>query len=107
MLMADQDRLLRVMLQEEMGLRLEEHQHPLVQGLFAMVGVIFSVIVLLPFAVGFSSQSIIVCSTIFVGLMGGAFARIEKNDVIPALLWNGMLTAVTLVLVRTCMEIFF
>ena len=34
------------------------------------------------------------------------FAKLEKNDVIPAFLWNGMLAAVTLVLVRTCTEIF-
>ena len=105
-LMADQDRLLRVMLQEEMGLRLEENPHPLVQGLFATAGVVASVIVLLPFAIGCSSQVVMICSTVLVACMGSIFAKLEKNDVIPAFLWNGMLAAVTLVLVRTCTEIF-
>ncbi len=105
-LMADQDRLLRVMLQEEMGLRLEEEAHPLIQGVYATAGVLIAMLVLLPFAFGGSSQTVMIYTAAFVGTMGALFAKLEKNDVIPAFLWNGMLTAVTLVLVRTCMEVF-
>lgn len=105
-LMADQDRLLRVMLQEEMGLRLEEQSHPLIQGLCAAAGVVTSVVVLLPFSLGCSLQVLTVCAALFTACIGGLFAKLEKNDGISAFLWNGMLVAVTLVLVRTCMEIF-
>jgi len=38
-LMADENRLLTVMLEEELGLRLEEYEHPLRQGLGAFLGV--------------------------------------------------------------------
>ena len=38
-LMADENRLLTVMLEEELGLRLEEYEHPLKQGLGAFLGV--------------------------------------------------------------------
>jgi hypothetical protein len=99
-LMADQDRLLRVMLQEEMGVRLEEHPHPLVQGLFAVMGVAFSLLVLSPLAFGCSFSVVLVSVSILVGCMGGIFARLEKNDVIHAFFWNGMLAAVTLVLCK-------
>ena len=72
-----------------------------------MVGVVFAMVLVIPLALGFSSQVMMVCAMAFVGLMGGVCARLENNDVIPAFLWNGMFAAVTLVLVRTCMGIFF
>jgi len=105
-LMADQDRLLRVMLQEEMGFRLEEHQHPLVQGGFAAAGVLCSMILIIPSALGYSPYVMTVCAAAFIALMGGFFAWIENNDPIPAFLWNGMFAAVTLVLVHSCVGIF-
>lgn len=46
-LMADENRLLTVMLEEELGLRLEEYEHPLKQGLGAFFGVIIATIPLL------------------------------------------------------------
>jgi vacuolar iron transporter family protein len=104
-LMADQDRLLRVMLQEEMGFRLEEHTHPLVQGAFALFGVFFSLILLIPFLLGFSSQVVIACSFVFVGILGAAFARLEKNNGIAGFCWNFMMAGTAGMLTRTCMEI--
>jgi VIT1/CCC1 family predicted Fe2+/Mn2+ transporter len=105
-LMADQDRLLRVMLQEEMGFRIEEHPHPLIQGLMASLGVLFSMIVLIPLVFGLSVEVVLFSSALFVGVVGGVVALLEKNDVIPAIVWNGTLAAVTLVLIHACMEIF-
>ena len=46
-LMADGDRALRVMLEEEMGFRLEENEHPLIQGLGAAAGALFAAVCLL------------------------------------------------------------
>ena len=106
-LMADQDRLLRVMLQEEMGLRLEEHPHPLVQGAFASAGVFAAMVLVIPFALGISPHGMVAYSAAFVGVMGAICAHIEKNDCIPAFVWNGMFAAVTLILIHTCIGIFF
>lgn len=105
-LMADSDRLLRVMLQEEMGFRIQENPHPLIQGVMALAGVLFSLVVFIPFAFGFSVDVVLVFATLFIGVMGGIFARIEKNPVIPALVWNSMIAAVTLVLIHSCIGIF-
>jgi hypothetical protein len=41
-LMADDNRLLQVMIEEEMGLTLGQFEHPLKQGLFAGIGVLFT-----------------------------------------------------------------
>src|SRR5262249_53556095 len=46
-LMADGDRLLRVMVEEELGLTLESHEHPLKQAVGAGLGVLFSSILCL------------------------------------------------------------
>jgi hypothetical protein len=104
-LMADQDRLLTVMLQEEMGLRLEENPHPLLQGVSAAGGAVAAFLVLWPALVWLPMIWAAACCVVFVALMGGFFARKEKNAVLPALVWNGMIGGVGCVLVRTLMEI--
>lgn len=106
-LMADQDRLLRVMLQEEMGFRLEETAHPVIQGVCAFAGAISALLLLLPYAFGFGSEVVIGCSLVFIAIMGGVFARLENNKVIAGCCWNLMMAAVPYVVTRTCMEIFF
>jgi hypothetical protein len=104
-LMADQDRLLTVMLQEEMGLRLEENPHPLLQGLSAAAGAVASFMILTPALIWLPLSWAVVCCALVVALMGGYFAQKEKNAVLPALIWNGMIAGVGCVLVRTFMEI--
>lgn len=87
-LMADDDRLLRVMLEEELGMTLGVHEHPLKQGAFAGIG-------------AFAASAVIIAALFFGGLWAGvgagAFlialnsgvaARIEGNRVLEALLWN-------------------
>jgi vacuolar iron transporter family protein len=105
-LMADQDRLLTVMLQEEMGLRLEENPHPLLQGIGAAAGALASFLVLWPAVVWLPELWAVACCVVVVALLGGFFARKEKNAVLPAFVWNGMIAGVGCVLVRTFMEIF-
>ena len=103
-LMADQDRLLRVMLQEEMGFRLEEHPHPLIQGFLAFLGVVGSQILLLPLFLGWPSEVVIVSSFIFVGMLGAIFARLEGNKSIAGFCWNLMMAVTAGIVTRTCME---
>jgi hypothetical protein len=104
-LMADQDRLLTVMLQEEMGLRLEENPHPLLQGLSAACGAVAPFLILSPALIWLPTIWTVAACVVVVALMGGFFARKEKNAMIPAFVWNGMIGGVGCILVRTFMEI--
>jgi len=85
--MADGDRLLRVMLQEEMGFRLEENEHPLIQGLGAGIGALFGIVIpvlglYLCHGIGLVTGSIVVLmTTSFVA------ASFQKNRTIPAMIW--------------------
>ena len=104
-LMADQERLLRVMLQEEMGLRLEENPHPLLQGFFAACGALAPFVILWPAFVWLSLPWVVVGCVSFSAIMGGIFAYKERSAVLAAIVWNGMIGGVGCVLVRTCMEL--
>lgn len=87
-LMADNDRLLRVMLQEEMGFRLEENDHPLKQGLFAGLAVVFIAPLifgsfLFSYAAGFVATAFIAMGSWTYG------AYREKNRKLHAAIWGG------------------
>ncbi len=87
-LMADGDRLLRVMLEEELGFRLEENEHPLVQGLGAFIG---SSIALAATVLGylfFGSTGLLAASLVVLGVSGWISARMEKNNPFAAAIWN-------------------
>lgn len=87
-LMADDNRLLQVMLEEELGLNLESHEHPLKQALGAFLGVIGSALVLsfglfiLPY------WGVPLCACVVIGLSAGTTAQLEKNRPLPAIVWN-------------------
>lgn len=87
-LMADGDRLLRVMLQEEMGFRLEENEHPLVQGLGAAIGTIIATLVTITSFYFFDHFGLIFSALFILSLSAGFSAYREKNRVVHALIWN-------------------
>lgn len=105
-LMADQDRLLRVMLQEEMGYRLEEQHHPIIQGLWAGGGALVALSLLFIPAFGTHLFTSVACMTASMALLGAWFARLEKNPVIPAFFWNLMIGSICCIAVWIFMEIF-
>jgi vacuolar iron transporter family protein len=105
-LMADKDRLLKVMLQEEMGFKLEEHPHPLVQGSFASIGSSLSLLYILLFYLGFSVHFTIITSVCFISIVGALLAKFERNSMIPAMIWNASVTVVCVVVTRMCMNLF-
>jgi hypothetical protein len=87
-LMSDDNRLLRVMLEEELGLTLEAYEHPLKQSLGALCGVLFSAFLCLlglwaipGFGLPIAAALSIACAT-FIS------AKIEKNRIFPPLLWH-------------------
>lgn len=87
-LMADGDRLLRVMLEEEMGFRLEENEHPLIQGLGAGIGSFFAsaLIVLAYVFAGFTVS--LVTGAVVIGIAAYYYARLERNNTVSAVVWN-------------------
>jgi hypothetical protein len=87
-LMADGDRLLKVMIEEELGLTLEVHEHPLKQSVGAAVGVLAAgLIALVGFALG-STNGLYLASTFTIALSAYISAHTEGNQVIPAIIWN-------------------
>ena len=87
-LMADNDRLLRVMLEEEMGLKLEGHEHPLKQSLGAGVGGVVAALIVLAATLIFGLGGL-VCSTFLILAVAAAIsARYQKNKLLPAMIWN-------------------
>ncbi|SCC90887.1 Uncharacterized protein SCG7109_BN_00030 [Chlamydiales bacterium SCGC AG-110-M15] len=88
-LMADGDRLLRVMLEEEMGLKLECHEHPLKQGFGAGLGAFTAAIIIL-LALLFLPHplTLLITSLTSIAFAAGLSASYEKNRVISAVIWN-------------------
>jgi vacuolar iron transporter family protein len=87
-MMADGDRLLRVMLQEELGFRLEETEHPLIQGLGAALGALSAQLAL--FFAFFAFEKIgAICVTVLIVALASAIPTLrEKNRVIRSIVWN-------------------
>lgn len=87
-LMADDNRLLQVMLEEELGLSLESYEHPLKQAAGALVGVLGSAFILsfglfvLPF------WGAAACAALIIALAAGSSAQLQKNHPLPAIVWN-------------------
>lgn len=87
-LMADGDRLLRVMVEEELGLSLNVHEHPLRQGLGAGSGVLFVAVPLLLCFWLESAFGLYLISGILLGVSGYLSAVYQGNRPIPAIIWN-------------------
>jgi hypothetical protein len=87
-LMADDNRLLQVMLEEELGLSLESYEHPLKQAAGAFIGVVGAAFVMsfgfffLPF------WGVAACATLIIALSAGTSAQLEKNHSLSAMIWN-------------------
>ncbi len=87
-LMADDNRLLQVMLQEELGFRMETEEHPLKQALGAAIGVILSSAVMV-FALFFLPPfGTLLAAALIIGATAGFAARIQRNRITPSIVWN-------------------
>lgn len=87
-LMADDNRLLQVMLEEELGLTLESYEHPLKQAAGAFLGVLGATLILsfglffLPF------WGAPLCAALVIALSAGTTAQLERNHPLPFIIWN-------------------
>lgn len=86
-LMADGERLLKVMVEEELGLSLQNVEHPLKQGLGAGLGVLLasSLIYIL-----FNGSFILflASSLSLIAVSGALIAYLARNKLISAVIWN-------------------
>lgn len=87
-LMADNDRLLKVMVEEELGLSLQSHEHPLKQGVGAGLGVLLAAAVCLPLFWLWAVPGLLGGAAVIVGGMAAVSALGVHNDVVPAVVWN-------------------
>ena len=87
-LMADDNRLLQVMLEEELGVQLERIDHPLRQALCMFTGILTSFICLsLAFFFG-GKIALIGVAGLFVGLSAFWLVKKEKLDAIHFIAWH-------------------
>ncbi|MCH9609707.1 MAG: hypothetical protein S4CHLAM45_00970 [Chlamydiales bacterium] len=87
-LMSDNDRLLKVMLEEELGLTLQAYEHPLKQCVGAFVGALFALLILAFFFLLLPSYGALLATAITLSIATVVSAVYEKNQVMPALVWN-------------------
>ena len=94
-LMADNDRLLKVMVEEELGLTLAAYQHPLKQALGAAIGVITSTSVCLLAYFIWPQYGILLGASIVIACSAGLTARLSQNEPVPSIVWNLSLAAIS------------
>ncbi len=88
-LMADGDRLLRVMVEEEMGLTLENHEHPIKQGVGALLGSALAFLIGLLGLYVYPEFGVLIAGVIVIAICTGFLAYYARNEMIPAIVWNG------------------
>lgn len=87
-LMADDNRLLRVMLEEELGLTLEAYEHPLKQSAGAGLGVIIAGGSLLLAYLASPLWAIPAMAALILMIAATITAKLERNRVVYAVVWN-------------------
>lgn len=87
-LMADDNRLLRVMLEEELGLTLEAYEHPLKQATGALCGSLASAILCLFGLWAIPSFGILMAAAFTIVMTTILSARLERNRSWDAIVWN-------------------
>lgn len=87
-LMADNERLLKVMIEEELGLSLETTEHPLKQGLGAALGVAFAALLNLAILWMIPQAGMLPCAAFTIAIASGFTAYLANNQTIPAIIWN-------------------
>ncbi|MGR3951824.1 MAG: VIT1/CCC1 transporter family protein [Chlamydia sp.] len=102
--MADEERALRVMLEEEMGLRLNQNAHPLLMGLSAFIGSISMLAVGLVATIFLSQfQMISLCASLSF-FLGYIYAYYEKNSAIKAGCWSSAVSITACVIFSTLLK---
>ncbi len=91
--MSDDNRLLRMMLEEEMGLTLEVYEHPLKQSAGAALGVILSSGIFLSGWVVAPHYAPLIGASIVIATASFIAAKTERNRPMESITWNLSLAA--------------
>ena len=95
-LMADDNRLLMVMLEEELGLSIESFEHPLKQSLGALIGSLCSVIFCFIGMISWGLNGLLIATFILLIATGYIASKALKNYVIKGFVWNVSISFLTL-----------
>jgi vacuolar iron transporter family protein len=106
-LMADGDRLLKVMVEEELGLSLQTNEHPLKQALGAFLGALIASICCLAGFFLSPNFGLIAGSVVIITTSAGLSAYESKNRLIPAIIWNMGLLALSFGFVYSIFKFLF
>ncbi|MCB1114766.1 MAG: VIT1/CCC1 transporter family protein [Chlamydiia bacterium] len=87
-LMADESRLLRVMIEEEMGVQLQQTEHPLKQGLGALIGSIVSGVLCLFGLWIYPEWGLPIAALTSIAACGAMVAIKAHNRSLDAIIWN-------------------
>lgn len=87
-LMADDNRLLQVMLQEELGFRIESEEHPLKQAAGALLGVLASAAVMAFALFVLPPAGTFLAAGLVIALTAGFTAKKQENRITPSIVWN-------------------
>lgn len=87
-LMSDGDRLLRVMIEEELGLSLEKQEHPLLQASGALLGSLLAFALFLIATLFLPSYFVFVLMALSLILSGYLSAKSNDNQVVPSIVWH-------------------
>lgn len=87
-LMSDDNRLLQVMLEEELGLTLETYEHPLSQALGAFLGVVLSSLIFILSYLLIPGYSYLLLPALLIVFASAFYAKKEKNNVLSAIVWS-------------------
>ena len=101
-LMADDNKLLHVMLEEEMGLRLQSIDHPLKTTLFTLLGTLVTTILLLLSSYFLHFPGILTASYAILAISSGWVAHLHNNNILHAIVWN-----LSILFVSTTATVFF
>lgn len=87
-LMADDNRLLQIMMEEELGVPLESYEHPLKQGVGAGLGVlVVGILSLVSFWIS-PAYGIPIISCLLLIAGASATAKIERNQALTPIIWS-------------------
>lgn len=87
-MMADGDRLLRVMVEDELGLTLQTTEHPLKQGLGAALGCISATLLIFTSLFIYPLWGIFIGAALTIGIAAAIAAQQSQNRITNAVVWN-------------------
>ncbi len=91
-LMADDNKLLGIMLEEELGVSLESYEHPLKQALGTAIGLFLTYTILFGALHLSPVYGILICAPLIILIASAFMAKIEKIRALHATVWNLAIT---------------